>query len=672
LLLVPVLLFGLILPADAAFRRFEPIAEPRVSADVPRGRVLRPVSRAKVEEAVERLLEAWNGSDLASVVGETFYDRSRLLDAVDQVVPRDATLRLLSIQGHETLAQEVRPVPGVPDSLDLWSTVSVTLRTQLEYNDPIAGFQRLEGLNEYILKIRERVARAALREAAEREAGGPSWSVKGRMRLRASLYEVQGKSASSPYPFDGFQAFDDFHVEVRREGSGAGKFLLEADGALNRSDYRSRYDGVVPDRVRLLREDSGWVVPLRVELGDVYGFFTPRTLQMALKGVRLEVQPGGGPVRHSLVAVAGANERNWRGLRLGSDAFLGISHLVEHPRWGRWVVSLVENLREAGSGTTADNRNQTVLGVATEQEARVRGHRLVFEGELSYLNGEVEGSGWGFFAQARGRGGLPVTYLARFESYARAYAPHGSRIVPDRLSQELLLRWPATRRFSLSGRIQHYRLAASSDDPTDNTTVGVRASYMPPWSRWRGARFRLEAYVQDLWDETGFVDQRSWNLRLDGSSRLRPGIGLRGGLFIQEVSDATGTGADRTTLQVEAGCDLEGSVGGVEAHVVPGLVVRSLDLGATRGTEFFPKVSASLAKGAHALQAAIGYNRQERNGPAAEDVGTFNLDLGYTYRSSLGVFELSVAQVSRRPDGSAGTDSYHVAAGWTYPFSRVF
>jgi hypothetical protein len=153
------LLAGMLVASGAAdarqFRSAMPIATPaqRAAALPPGARpvaVVEPLSRAQIEPLLEQVMQAWNTGQLEAQLGEGFYDSARLGDSVDRVVPRDARLRIQAVQGVQTLQQFI-----VPDGAGekLVSIVSATVRTQLEFNDPAAGFQRRPGVNEYILKV---------------------------------------------------------------------------------------------------------------------------------------------------------------------------------------------------------------------------------------------------------------------------------------------------------------------------------------------------------------------------------------------------------------------------------------------------------------------------------------------------------------------------------------
>ena len=113
-----------------------------------------PVARQQVEEGMESLLENWNQGDTDALLDDEFYDRTRLSDSIQEDVPRDASLRLLGVQGSQVLEQYRYEKDG---NTMLSSVLSVTATTQMEFNDPETGFRRLNGQNEYIIRIDQMV-----------------------------------------------------------------------------------------------------------------------------------------------------------------------------------------------------------------------------------------------------------------------------------------------------------------------------------------------------------------------------------------------------------------------------------------------------------------------------------------------------------------------------------
>lgn len=135
-------------PPPGQVERAAPAAAPRLVAPPT------PAVRDAVMRSVELLSKTWNSAQLRTLLSRDFYDRDRVVDAVTSKAPRDAVLRILGVQAINVLSQEVRPTRnGIEE--EVVTRVSVVLRTQVEFNDPAAGFRKLEGLNEAIFVFRE-------------------------------------------------------------------------------------------------------------------------------------------------------------------------------------------------------------------------------------------------------------------------------------------------------------------------------------------------------------------------------------------------------------------------------------------------------------------------------------------------------------------------------------
>ncbi len=148
----------LALPTHAAeFRMLNPIRTPDTA--LPEGAKevdqIRPVDRELVRLIMEKLLSAWNGPELTKLLSDTFFDKLRLEFKLTEI-PRDAKLRLLGLQGMQTLSQHIQKNDKT-GSKDVVSRVSVTARTQIEFNDLQSGFQRIPGVNEYVIQVKQKL-----------------------------------------------------------------------------------------------------------------------------------------------------------------------------------------------------------------------------------------------------------------------------------------------------------------------------------------------------------------------------------------------------------------------------------------------------------------------------------------------------------------------------------
>lgn len=119
-----------------------------------------PVERRLVKKVVKDILSKWNTPGFKKALSSDFKDKEQLVDSIQQNVPRNAKLRLLAIESVQTLSQAREGTPGGQGVLV--SRVSVVVRLQLEFNNPIIGFQRLDGRNEMIINIRQSLARGGL------------------------------------------------------------------------------------------------------------------------------------------------------------------------------------------------------------------------------------------------------------------------------------------------------------------------------------------------------------------------------------------------------------------------------------------------------------------------------------------------------------------------------
>ncbi len=143
-------------------RKFNPIRTPvRVAALVPAGferlpRVL-PIDRKQVLSAMNELFKSWRGPQLMKFLSEDFFDKDILKDSLNNPVkvPPNARIRVLSFERLQTIQQMI----GKDEEHGnvVISIVLVTAKTQIEFNDVNEGFVRLEGVNDYILEIKEKI-----------------------------------------------------------------------------------------------------------------------------------------------------------------------------------------------------------------------------------------------------------------------------------------------------------------------------------------------------------------------------------------------------------------------------------------------------------------------------------------------------------------------------------
>ncbi len=118
-------------------------------------------SRARVPDlarkAVAGIFDAWSKGNVDGLLAEGFYDKSRFLDLLKLDVPRDARVRILAIESIHPL-EEVSSVETVPSLiLRVRTRLSAVVRTQIEFEDPGRGFRKIQGRNEFILRLNQEI-----------------------------------------------------------------------------------------------------------------------------------------------------------------------------------------------------------------------------------------------------------------------------------------------------------------------------------------------------------------------------------------------------------------------------------------------------------------------------------------------------------------------------------
>ncbi len=259
---------------------------------------------------------------------------------------------------------------------------------------------------------------------------------------------------------------------------------------------------MLAERLNLTWEKGDGAVPFRAEAGDYFASFSPRTIQLNLKGAQIDIQPGigGSKTRSSAVVFSGVNQSIYRDIDYNRDMYHGASALIDDPRYGIYALNVVNNHREADVAAGLEARNQTVFGIATEHKVELAGQRLTLEAEIAHFIGDhAAGDGGGtdtgeadngYYFQLDGRGDSPLTYNLRYENYGADYRPNGASITPDRQTIETGLGWRFTDGLQLRLRGQAFRDSLESDNPTDTSVGGVNLSgpVLPSRSRWSADR----------------------------------------------------------------------------------------------------------------------------------------------------------------------------------------
>ncbi len=140
--------------ADAReFREMRQIKTPLSTEQFQKGEegsapVTQPVKidDALIRSAIESLFNSWGTSDVERYLADKFPNRNQLLNAFSTHVPMDARLEIRGIRAVRVLSQHTRED-------HLVSIVSAEVETDVRYQDPTLGLQRLRGTGEYVFEL---------------------------------------------------------------------------------------------------------------------------------------------------------------------------------------------------------------------------------------------------------------------------------------------------------------------------------------------------------------------------------------------------------------------------------------------------------------------------------------------------------------------------------------
>lgn len=501
----------------------------------------------------------------------------------------------------------------------------------------------------------------------------PGWQFTGSNTARAERYGTGGDGTQSPYQLDlGAMGYDEFNVTGRLQDSPYALWRFAVSGVVNGSPYRSPDDGLVPERLNVLREDGEAAIPYRAEAGDFFAFTSLRTHQRSLKGFSVELQPvpASPGARHSFVFFGGAFQPNWRRAQWGDDNTVGASWLYEHAQAVRLNANVLRSERGAAPLTGTPRRDQVVGSLAGEATGDVAGWKLRAEGEAAVFKGDhefgstpaegMDRSDRGFFAQVTGFDAR-WNWRLRGERYGRDYRPTGAVVPADRRSREAHVAYAFAGGLALRGRYQDYRDQFDGPNPLETTVVG--ASLSGPFSTL-GLSGALDAHVQDQERADGTLDTRFTNLSLSLSRAFASG--LVGQLFLlrQERGNRLDASLDMRTAQVQASLIVPFALGAFRGSVAPGLTYRDVT-GAFGTRDWQPTLMLSASGGPHRLGFNAGRLDQGPRAGASPDVATVNMSIDYRYRTGSHEFGVDWTAYDRRPSPGQSTNAYRVGVSWT-------
>ncbi|MBI9087065.1 MAG: hypothetical protein JEZ11_25955 [Desulfobacterales bacterium] len=510
-------------------------------------------------------------------------------------------------------------------------------------------------------------------------AGGTT--VSGSNTAKLEYYRSFGDQNSSPYAYPYGQFYNEMDLNLSQRLSAYENWRMQASGLYNDSKYRSTETDLILERFKFSWEKGDGDIPFRMNAGDVYGYFSYRTLQRSFKGGEFEFQPDWFGMDNSLVIVTGAQGGSWGYMDISEEVSSGASWLVSSPDLGVFATNWVRTAKEADASTGQPSLDQNVLSLTGEKELNWLGQQLRLEGEAAYFTGDhtdTNGTGsgqdhedTGVFFQLGGRGATPLTYRARYENYGKDFRPSGAGITADHEAGEMRLGWRFPVGLSLNGRAQFYTDDQESANPVDTTTFGLNLS--ASLGKWvQGLSGNMDIYHQDVERQDLTTDQRTDNLDLNLSLPLSAVWNGSLGLLYRNTDDLVAGGtSDSTTREARATVSRAFAVGGWDGSVVPGLAARIMETPTGDDRTLVPTLTASAARGAHRVNYNFTMNHYDRNGTGTEDLSTVSHGLRYTYAQKIDSLTLEVRNDYRNPETNDTTDAFYAGITWVRSFEGL-
>lgn len=501
------------------------------------------------------------------------------------------------------------------------------------------------------------------------------WVVEGTNTLTVEAYHSAGNSAGSPYTRLGIQPYDDLQATFHRDVSPFRRWYGDISLLWNDSPYRSSEQGILAERFNMTYLNGEGRMPYRAEVGDFYGFFSPRTLQRPLKGGQIDLQPGGG--LGSLQFLGGVSAPDYRNFDPGRDTFVGTSALIEPAGAAPIALNLVRGHRESRVARDGNDIRQTILSAASEQNLPVLGRAHALEGELAHFFGDTDVAGGsrkdrhdrGAFTRIASRGADPFSYSLRLESYGDDFRPTGATITPNRRTIDGRSGYRFANGGTVSTRAQrftdNYEAATSRRTSVGGVTYSGSLDLNPFPTALRDPYIVVDAFQQGVLDRARTTDLETRQIRTDLSAGLVDSAwNLRMGAGLGSTTDNI-TFADTSTRELTGGGDRAISLGDLSGLVSPGFALRWAN-GTTDYVEAGPDLALQLAGGPHSLrgQAALLVQRVDEG----NDLRVARFGASYEYAMEADTLGLEVAWSDRDPATLGGTTAYKLGVFWRRAF----
>jgi hypothetical protein len=500
----------------------------------------------------------------------------------------------------------------------------------------------------------------------------PEWQITGSTTFRSDYFENKGDDSQSPYSYTGIKSYNEFNINFNKRTNPYDTWRGEISGVFSGSPYRSNDYGIVPERLNLTKEKGDAAVPFRLEMGDIFSYYTYRTMQTSLKGAQLDLQPFSDSSRkHSFLITSGAQMPSWRDIHPSDNYFNGASYLLDDPVFGKYSMNFVYNTRQGNEDQGTTWRSQMVYGISGSNTVKLGNQKVLLEGEAARFSGDHDGltgaeSGQdkndkGLFFQASGSSKWPLTYRVRYEEYGSDFRPAGATIASASRNMEGHLGWLFLGGYQLRGRIQKMRDNLESENPTDTKVYGINLT---------GSIGSLDVFLQDANNKDDTADSLTSNINLNVNLPRIAGWNGRIGFLYQNFYNRVPGSDDTETKQINANADRALSFWGLTGNITPGFVLRKIDSYTSKVLELSPTLALGLRKGPHSIDYNLSWFDQRRLITNGVDVVTSTQNLNYRYTKQKYIIGIECSAGYRTPDTGGSTDYYKFGTFFTYYFEK--
>lgn len=503
----------------------------------------------------------------------------------------------------------------------------------------------------------------------------PEWRISGTNTMKAETYSSTGNKESSIYSERGGQYYNEFNIDFSRILSPFNQLKGSVSGVFNDSEYRSRDNGLIFERLNLTQENGDFPVPYRLEAGDYFGFYTQRTMQSSLKGLQLDLQPEFSLFgeENSVLIHTGVNLPDYKHGDPEDDLYSGMSWLMGK-KDTRLALNLVRNFRRDKDNTP--EREQYVYSLSGDHKWTLRDQTLSLNGELAWFNGDVDiGSSsygkrndFGYFLNLKGKSKLPLTYNYRFEQYGEHFQPAGASVSSNRRTNEAKAGWRFKNGLRLQGRLQYFQDSLESDNTTDTKTAGFNLNG-PLTNRFLpGLNMGLDSFLQYVTDDDNTVDTRTNSMNLNLTAPLCGKLSGRTNFSFMKtknrITGSTTNEACQANLGITHPIFLLGFKGGIDGGVSwQRRLPDTQDIGANLGL--------NLGSGPHRINATYRAFLEDPVAKGAEgDIWTHSLAFAYAFTMGRHSIRLEGNYDDRNPELDTYTHDYKIGIAYTINFEK--